>query len=212
MFKHLFIYLCAIKYTNAIQNMKKTFLIIAAALFSTGVFAQSTWKVDKAHSHLTFTITHLAVSDVDGTFKDFDASITASKADFSDAKFSFTANAASVNTDNDQRDNHLKSPDFFNVAKYPTVTFSSTSVKPGKAAGHYLVDGNLTLAGVTKPVTFDLWYRGTITNPMSKAPDAGFQVTGTVKRSDYNFGSKFGSPMLSDEVTFKASGEFGKAN
>lgn len=191
--------------------MKKVFLLAATALFSTGVFAQSTWKVDKAHSHLTFTVTHLAVSDVDGTFKDFDATITASKPDFSDAKFQFTANTASVNTGVDQRDNHLKSADFFDIAKYPTVTFNSTSIKPA-SAGHYTLKGNLTLNGVTKPVTMDLWYRGTITNPMSKAEDAGFQVTGTVKRSDFNFGSKFGSPMLSDEVAVKASGEFGKAN
>jgi polyisoprenoid-binding protein YceI len=192
--------------------MKKTFFFIAAALFSTGAFAQSTWKVDKMHSHLTFTITHLAVSDVDGTFKDFDATITASKPDFSDATFQFIAEAASVNTGVDQRDTHLKSPDFFDATKYPTVTFTSTSIKPSGSAGHYTMTGKLTLGNVTKPVTVDLWYRGTITNPMSKAPDAGFQVTGTVKRSDFNFGSKFGSPMLSDEVTFKAAGEFGKAN
>ncbi len=191
--------------------MKKSFLFIAAALISTGAFAQSTWKVDKAHSHLTFTITHLAVSDVDGTFKDFDATLIASKPDFSDATFQFTANTASVNTGVDQRDSHLKSPDFFDAAKFPTVTFVSTSIKPA-ASGHYTLTGNLTIHGTTKPVTLDLWYRGTITNPMSKAPDAGFQVTGTVKRSDFNFGSKFGSPMLSDEVTFKAAGEFGKAN
>ncbi|MGZ3777420.1 MAG: YceI family protein [Mucilaginibacter sp.] len=191
--------------------MKKTLILFAAALLGTGAFAQSTWKVDKAHSHLTFTVTHLAVSDVDGTFKDFDAAITASKPDFSDAKFEFTANAASVNTGVDQRDNHLKSPDFFDVSKYPTVTFKTVSIKPA-TAGHYTLTGNLTLAGVTKPVTVDLWYRGTITNPMSKAPDAGFQITGTIKRSDFNFGSKFGSPMLSDEVTFKAAGEFGKLN
>src|ERR1700761_7726802 len=112
--------------------MRKIILSAAVALMSTAVFAQ-TWKVDKAHSHLTFTITHLAVSDVDGTFKDFDASITASKPDFSDAKFDFTANTASVNTGVDQRDNHLKSPDFFNVVKYPTVTFSSTNIKAGNA-------------------------------------------------------------------------------
>lgn len=191
--------------------MKKTFILLAAAIFSTGAWAQNTWKADKAHSHLTFTITHLAVSDVDGTFKDFDASISATKPDFSDAKFEFTANAASVNTGVDQRDTHLKSPDFFDVAKYPTVTFASTSIKPA-SAGHYALTGNLTLGGITKPVTVDLWYRGTITNPMSKTPDAGFQVTGTIKRSDFNFGSKFGSPMLSDEVTFKAAGEFGKIN
>ncbi|HJP61918.1 MAG TPA: YceI family protein [Mucilaginibacter sp.] len=191
--------------------MKKTFLLVAAALFSTATFAQSTWKVDKAHSHFTFTITHLAVSDVDGTFKDFDATITASKPDFSDAKVTFTANTASVNTGVDQRDGHLKGPDFFDAAKNPTLTFTSTSIKPA-AANHYTVTGNLTLGTVTKPATVDLWYRGTITNPMSKAPDAGFSVTGTIKRSDFNFGSKFGSPMLSDEVAFKASGEFGKAN
>ncbi len=191
--------------------MKKTILLIAAALFSAGTFAQSTWKVDKAHSHLTFTITHLAVSDVDGTFKDFDATIAASKPDFSDATVTFTANTASVNTGVDQRDAHLKSPDFFDAAKFPTVSFASTSIKQA-AAGHYTLTGNLTIHGTTKPVVLDLWYRGTITNPMSKAPDAGFQVTGTIKRSDFNFGSKFGSPMLSDEVTFKAAGEFGKVN
>jgi polyisoprenoid-binding protein YceI len=191
--------------------MKKAFLLIAAALFSTATFAQGTWNVDKAHSHLTFTITHLAVSDVDGTFRDFDATIVTTKPDFSDAKVSFTAKTASVNTGADQRDAHLKSGDFFDVAKYPTLSFASTSIKPA-GSNHYTVNGNLTLGAVTKPVTFDLWYRGTITNPMTKAPDAGFQVTGTVKRSDFNFGSKFGSPMLGDEVAFKASGEFGKAN
>ena len=191
--------------------MKKVLLLVAVALFSTATFAQSSWNVDKAHSHLTFTITHLAVSDVDGTFKDFDATITASKPDFSDAKFTFIAKAASVTTGVDARDNHIKSPDFFDVAKNPTVNFTSTSITP-TSAGHYTLTGNLTLAGVTKPITVELWYRGTITNPMSKAPDAGFQITGTIKRSDFNFGSKFGSPMLSDEVTFKASGEFAKAN
>jgi len=191
--------------------MKKVLLLVAVALFSTATFAQSNWNVDKAHSHLTFTITHLAVSDVDGTFKDFDATITASKPDFSDAKFTFIAKAASVTTGVDARDNHIKSPDFFDIAKNPTVNFTSTSITP-TSAGHFTLTGNLTLAGVTKPITVELWYRGTITNPMSKAPDAGFQITGTIKRSDFNFGSKFGSPMLSDEVTFKASGEFAKAN
>ncbi len=191
--------------------MKKVLLLVAVALFSTATFAQSSWNVDKAHSHLTFTITHLAVSDVDGTFKEFDATITASKPDFSDAKFTFIAKTASVTTGVDARDNHIKSPDFFDIAKNPTVNFTSTSITP-TSAGHFTLTGNLTLAGVTKPITVELWYRGTITNPMSKAPDAGFQITGTIKRSDFNFGSKFGSPMLSDEVTFKASGEFAKAN
>ncbi|RYU91164.1 polyisoprenoid-binding protein [Mucilaginibacter terrigena] len=188
--------------------MKKILSLAAIALFmQTAVFAQSTWKADKAHSHVKFTITHLAVSDVDGTFKDFDATIVAAKPDFSDAKFTFSANTASVSTDNDNRDGHLKSADFFDVAKYPTITFVSTNVA---AAGtnKYKVTGNLTLHGVTKPVTLDVVYRGTITHPMTKGLDAGFKITGTIKRSDFAFGSKYGSPMLSDEVELNASGEF----
>lgn len=190
--------------------MKKLLTLVAAVALNVTAFAQ-TWKVDKAHSHLSFTITHLAVSDVDGSFKSYDATITAAKPDFSDAKFDFTANTSSVSTDNDQRDGHLKGEDFFNVAKYPAVTFKSTSIKPA-GTNKYKLGGNMTLNGVTKPVVFDLVYRGTITNPMSKAPVAGFVATGTIKRSDFNFGSKYGSPMLSDEVTFKAAGEFAKAN
>lgn len=190
--------------------MKKIILLAAVALMNTAVFAQ-TWNVNKAHSHFTFTITHLAVSDVDGLFKDFDATIVSSKSDFSDAKVTFTAKTASVTTGVDARDNHIKSPDFFDVAKYPTINFVSNAITPA-GTNKYKLTGNLTLNGVTKPVTLDLWYRGTVTNPMSKAPDAGFQVTGSINRSDFTFGSKFGSPMLSDEVTFKASGEFDKVN
>ena len=192
--------------------MKKTLLVAAAALLvQTAAFAQSTWNLDKAHSKVTFSITHLAVSDVDGTFKSIDAEIVAAKPDFSDAKVSFTAQTASVSTDNDQRDGHLKSPDFFDVAKYPTLTFVSTGIK---AAGtnKYKLSGNLTLNGVTKPVVLDMWYRGTVTNPMSKKPDAGFKITGAISRKDFNFGSKYGSPMLSDDVTLTASGEFIKAS
>ncbi|WP_428328943.1 YceI family protein [Mucilaginibacter sp.] len=191
--------------------MKKLITLAAIALFSTASFAQTTWNVDKAHSKLQFTITHLAVSDVDGIFKDFTATIVSSKPDFSDAKVSMTANTASVSTDNDQRDGHLKSPDFFDAAAFPTLTFVSTGITK-TSANHYKLNGILTLHGTAKAVVFELWYRGTITNPMSKADDAGFQVTGTIKRSDFGFGSKYGSPMLSDEVVVKANGEFSKAN
>lgn len=191
--------------------MKKTLILIAVALLNTAAFAQTTWNSDKMHSKLQFTVTHLMVSDVDGEFKDFTATIIASKPDFSDAQFSMTANTASVNTGVDPRDTHLKTDAFFDVAHYPTLTFTSTGITKA-SPGHYKLNGNLTLHGVTKPVTFNLWYRGTINNPMSKADDAGFQVTGVIKRSDFNFGSGFGDAVLSDEVTVKANGEFGKAN
>ena len=191
--------------------MKKIFTLLSVALISTAAMAQSTWKVDKAHSRLQFTITHLAVSDVDGSFKDFDVTITSAKPDFSDAKVSLAAQTASVNTENDRRDSHLKSADFFDSAKNPTMTFYSTGITPN-GAGKYKLTGNLTLNGVTKPVTMDLWHRGTVTNAQSKKENAGFKVTGTIKRSDFNFGKGFGNSTLSDEVEITANGEFGKAS
>lgn len=190
--------------------MKKIFILLASAFLYTAASAQTTWTADKNHSNVKFTVTHLLVNDVDGTFKNVDATIVAAKPDFSDAKVSFVVQTASVSTDNENRDKHLASADFFDVANKPTLTFTSTGITK-TSDKHYALTGNLTLAGVTKPVKFDLWYRGTITNPMSKADDAGFQLTGTIKRSDFNFGSKFGAAMLSDEVTIKANGEFAKA-
>jgi polyisoprenoid-binding protein YceI len=190
--------------------MKKAIILFAVALLNTAAFAQTTWKNDPMHSKLGFTITHLMVSDVDGIFKDFTCTIVASKPDFSDAKFQLTVNVASINTDVEYRDNDLKSANYFDVAKFPTMTFTSTGITT-VSTNHYKLSGNLTLHGVTKQVTMDLVYRGTITNPMSKKDDAGFKLTGVIKRSDFNFAPQAGSTMLSDEVTINANGEFGKA-
>jgi polyisoprenoid-binding protein YceI len=189
--------------------MKKIISFLVVALFSVSVFAQTQFASDKAHSKLTFSITHLGISDVAGLFKNFDVTITSSKADFSDAVFELSADASSIDTEVEMRDNHLRTADFFDVANHPTMTFKSSGIKKvGKEK--YKLTGNLTLRGITKPVTMDLWYRGTIENPMSKAPTSGFQLTGKIKRSDFDFGSKFPAPMLSDEVAIKADGEFGK--
>ncbi|MFL5786685.1 MAG: YceI family protein [Flavisolibacter sp.] len=187
----------------------KKLLFAAFLLIQTASFAQTTWKNDKMHSKLTFTVTHLMLSDIDGLFKNFDVTITSSKPDFSDAVFTLTADASSLNTDVEMRDNDLKSANFFEVAKYPSITFKSTSIT---AAGkdHYKLTGNLTMHGVTKPVTMDLLYRGTIQHPMTKKDDAGFKLTGVLKRSDFNIGSKYPSAMISDDVTIKADGEFAK--
>jgi len=149
------------------------------------------------------------VSDVEGSFKNFDAKITASKEDFTDAVVELSADVASVNTDNEKRDQHLVSEDFFDAAKYPKLTFKSTSVK--KVSGNkYKVAGNLTFHGVTKPVTLDATLRGVITNPQSKKTIAGFKVSGTIKRADFNFGAKYPNAMLSDEVVLNANTEFVK--
>lgn len=189
--------------------MKKVFSFVLVAFLSTSLFAQSTWNVDKAHAALGFTITHLGISDVPGTFNDFDATIISSKDDFSDAVFELSVDVASIDTEIEKRDEHLRSEDFFNVAEFPKMTFKSTSIKKA-GKNKYKVSGDLTLHGVSKPVTMDLWYRGTLENPMSKKPTSGFQLTGTIKRSDFNLGSGFPAPMLSDEVKIIANGEFVK--
>src|SRR2546426_8820737 len=121
--------------------MKKITLIAATLLYSLAGMAQS-WTNDKAHSKLGFTVTHLMISEVEGFFKNFDARIISAKPDFSDAVFELNADVNSINTDIDKRDEHLKSPDFFDAAKFPAMTFRSTSFK--KVSGkNYKLLGNL---------------------------------------------------------------------
>jgi len=188
--------------------MKKLAIVlssfIALSAFTTAV---TTWQNDDFHSQLAFSVTHLGISEISGTFNDFDVNVTSSKPDFSDAQFELTAKTASIDTRVEPRDQHLKSPDFFDAEKYSTLTFKSTSLK---AAGKnkYKLNGNLTMHGVTKPVTLDLVYKGTIEHPMNKKATAGFQVTGKIKRSDFGIGDKFPAPMVSDEVRIQADGEF----
>ena len=141
------------------------------------------WTVDKAHTNVKFSVSHLVISDVDGTFKTFDGNMDASKPDFSDAKINFTVEVASINTDNDQRDNHLKSDDFLNAAKYPQMKFVSSSFTP-QGDNKYKLAGNLTIRDITKPVTFDVKYGGTVT--AMGGTHAGFKATTKIDRFDYN--------------------------
>lgn len=190
--------------------MKKLFLLVAVlttALFAFKPAAPGTWEADTSHSKLGFVITHLLITDVEGSFKNFESKITSSKPDFSDAVIELSADANSVNTDNDKRDEHLRGEDFLDVAKFPKLSFKSTSVKK-VSANKYKVNGNLTFHGVTKPITLDATLRGVTTNPMSKKATAGFKVTGTIKRKDFGFGTKYGNAMLSEEVTLNANTEF----
>ncbi len=187
--------------------MRNLFLLITALLFSTGVFAQTTWKSDPMHSKLAFSTTHLGISDVAGLFKTFDVTVVTNKSDFSDATFELSVDVNSINTEVEMRDNHLRSADFFDVGTYPAMTFKSTGIKKA-GKDRYKVSGNLTMHGVTKPVTMDLWYRGTVVNPQSKAQTAGFKLTGVLKRSAFNVGPNFPPPMISDEVQIFADGEF----
>lgn len=186
---------------------KSTILFSVLVILSSFAVFSSSWKNDKPHSQLGFTVTHLGINDVSGTFNEFEATINSSKPDFSDATFELTAKVASIDTRVEARNNHLKSPDFFDAEKFPLLTYKSSSLtKTGKDS--YKVTGDLTIHGVTKTVTMDLVYRGTIENPMSKKPTAGFSLKGSINRSDFGIGDKFPSMMISNEVSIKADGEF----
>ena len=188
------------------QKMKKASIFITALMLSAASYAQ-TWTLDKAHAKIGFTITHMMVSDVDGMFKTFDATLTSTRADFSDAVFSVTAQTNSVFTDNDKRDEHLKSADFFDAAVNPTVSFQSKSIKK-TGENTFKITGDLTMHGVTKSVVLDGSFKGPITNPNNKKAVAGFKITGVVKRSDFKLADKMPTAALSDEVTITANGEF----
>jgi polyisoprenoid-binding protein YceI len=188
--------------------MRKMTLLALGLLLTVGVFAQ-TWTLDKYHSQLNFNVTHNGISQVSGGFKTFTATITSSKDDLSDAVIELQADVSSINTGIDPRDNHLKSADFFDAATYPSLTFKSTSFKQ-VSGKNYTLTGDLTLHGVTKPVTLNVLFNGTAINPMNKKTAAGFTITGVIKRSDFGIGPKFAPNMLSDEVNLEANTEFGK--
>lgn len=186
----------------------KLFLTMAMAfLFSVSIYAQDTWMADKAHSKVTFSTVHNTISDVAGLFNSFEAQIVTSEENFSDASFEVEIDVNSIDTEVKMRDDHLRSADFFEVEKYPKMTFKSNSIKKADQKGHYKVMGDLTIKDVTKPVTLDLWYRGTIQNDQGKSI-AGFQVTGTIDRIEYNIGTGFPNALISEEVTIKVDGEF----
>lgn len=190
--------------------MKKVFLLAAsvAFLFAFKPVEQNTWVSDGGHSRLAFSITHMGVNDIEGNFNTFESSITTSKEDFSDAVIELSADVSTINTGNDRRDAHLKSPDFFDATKFGKLTFKSKSVKIGDDK-KYAITGDLTMHGVTKEVSLTGMRRMGM-NPMSKKDVAGFKVSGTIKRTDFGIGASTPVAMLSDEVQLNANIEFGK--
>lgn len=184
--------------------MKKLNAMIVMLLVAGSALAQTTWTVDKAHSKLGFTVTHMMISEVDGTFNSFDAKIVSSKDDFSDAAIELTADINSVDTNNEGRDKHLKSPDFFDAAQFGTLTFKSTSIKK-TGEKTYKVAGDLTMHGVTKAVELDATLMGTTAGRDGKKV-TGWKVTGTINRIDFKVGTS--SPGIGDEVTIVAKAEF----
>jgi polyisoprenoid-binding protein YceI len=189
------------------MTMKKVTLFAALLLLSAGAFAQ-TYTLDKTHARLGFTVTHMMLSEVDGSFRNFDVTMTSAKEDYTDAQINLTADINSIFTDQDMRDGHLKGEDWFDATKYPKLTFKSTGIQ--KVSGNkYKLAGNLTMHGITKPVTLDAVITPTIVNPMNKKTMAGFKVTGQVKRADFSVG-KAPATVVSDEIELRAGGELVK--
>lgn len=182
--------------------MKKTILLAALLISGLGVKAQK-WNVDAAHTNIGFVVDYMVVSELEGTFKKYDATITSSKPDFSDIVIDFKVDVNSVNTDNEMRDKHLKSDDFFNADKYPNMTFKSTSVKK-TGDKDYIMEGNLTIRDVTKKVTFAVHYGGTVKDPWGNTK-AGFKATAKINRLDYglkyNAAIETGEMVASNEVS-----------
>ncbi len=164
--------------------MKQLFLFIFAISISVASFAQTKWNIDPMHSFVNFAVKHSGISFVDGSFKKFDGTFTAAKTDLTDAKINFTADVASINTSVDMRDNHLKSADFFDASKYPTMTFESTSFKK-KLKNTYTLTGKLTIKNVTKDVQFNVVYGGNVKDQQGNTK-AGFLATAKINRLDYN--------------------------
>lgn len=192
--------------------MKKIIVlsIMTLTLASFNAMAQATkWSVDAMHSSVKFSVSHLAVSEVEGTFKIFNGDVASNSPDFNNASINFTVDVNSINTDNDMRDKHLKSDDFFNAEKYSKMTFTSTSFKKVKG-NMYALEGNLTIRDVTKKVKFTTIYGGTAKDPYGNIK-SGFKATGRISRKAYNLLwnklTEAGGAVVGDEVTMNINVE-----
>ncbi|MFA6233850.1 MAG: YceI family protein [Bacteroidota bacterium] len=180
--------------------------------FAVSTSAQTTWTFDKAHSTIGFEVTHLVISSVDGKFKTFDGTITTKGESFDGAQVNFTADVASITTENERRDGHLKSDDFFNAEKYPKLTFKGTSMKKtGK--NKYKLIGDLTIRDKTKRVELDVVHNGTVKDPGGNTK-AGFKISGEINRFDFdlkwNNVMEAGGAVVSKEVRFNINVELQK--
>ena len=164
--------------------MKKSIFaaLITFIALSRAIAAAPSWTLDQAHSNVTFSIHHMVISEVTGSFKDFAVNLHSTKEDFTDANIDATVNVNSINTENDRRDAHLRTDDFFNAEKFPTIKFKSTSFeKIGE--NHYAIKGLLTIRDTTKEVTIDAVLNGILSS--SKGERAGWKGTLSINRFDY---------------------------
>ncbi|WP_316571630.1 YceI family protein [Neobacillus sp. YIM B06451] len=164
--------------------------------------AKTKWAIDPAHSSVDFSVRHMMIANVKGTFQAFDASVEADPADLTTADISFAIDTASINTRNEDRDNHLRSADFFDVENNPKITFTSTNIVKTDE-GEYDVTGDLTIRGVTRPETFAVVFEGSGKDPWGNEK-VGFSGSGSINRADYgltwNAALETGGVLVGDKI------------
>ncbi|WP_433958078.1 YceI family protein [Cytobacillus horneckiae] len=174
---------------------------------------KSKWTLDPAHSSVDFSVKHMMIANVKGTFNQFDATIEADPDDLTSASIELNIDLASVDTRNEDRDNHLRSADFFNVEKNPKMTFTTTNIEK-KGEGEYNVTGNLTIAGVTKSETISVTYEGSGVDPWGNVK-VGFTADGSLNRSDYgltwNSALETGGVLVGDKIKISLDLQASKA-
>jgi polyisoprenoid-binding protein YceI len=170
------------------------------------------WDLDPTHSELQFKVRHLLVSNVTGHFKNFTASVETQGDDFTTAKVHLTAEVASISTNNEQRDGHLNTADFFDSVNHPQMTFEGDKLEKS-GLDEYKLHGTLTMRGVSKPVTLNVEFGGIVQDPWGNTR-TGFSVTGKINRKEYGVSfsmvSETGGILLGEDVSIHANVEFVK--
>ena len=173
----------------------------------------TTWKLDPTHSEVAFKVKHLVITTVTGYFRSFDGTVvTENEDDFTTGKVDFTIDTTSIDTNQSQRDEHLKSADFFDAANHPQIAFTSTAIEE-KGGDEFVLRGDLTIGETTKPVKFDVEFGGTVTDPYGNFK-AGFEVAGKISRKEFGLTwsavTEAGAVVVSDDVKIQASVQFVK--
>lgn len=169
--------------------------------------ATTTWAIDAFHSEIHFKVKHLVITTVTGKFKDFSGKVETDNDDFTNAAIQFTAQTGSIDTGAEARDTHLKSPDFFDAEKFPELSFKSTSFT--KIGEDYILNGDLTIRDVTRPVKLSVEFAGTTKDPFYGKTKAGFELNGKINRKDFGLVwgalTETGGAVVSDEVKLHAN-------
>ena len=173
--------------------------------------ATTKWVLDPTHAEITFKVKHMMISNVSGKFTKFDTQVETEGEDFNTAKVAFTAEVSSIDTGNEQRDGHLKSPDFFDAAKFPQIRFVATKYENVDKDGSYEVYGDLTIRDITKNVKLDAEFGGVIKDPWGNTR-AGITISGKINRKEFGLtwsgATETGSLIVSEDVRIHAGLEF----